>query len=72
MDRVALGENHPSTATDWNNLGSAWKAKGEYDKAIGYYEKSLAIFTQRLGKTHPNTRTVQENLDILKSKIKKL
>jgi tetratricopeptide (TPR) repeat protein len=59
---VTLGENHPSTATTYNNIGSAWKSKGEYDKAIEYYEKSLKIQLATLGENHPDTATTYNNI----------
>ena len=56
------GENHPSTATTYNNLGSAWDSKGEYDKAIEYYEKALKITLATLGENHPSTATTYNNI----------
>lgn len=56
-------------ATGRNNLGGAWDALGEYHKSIGYYEQALAIFEARLGGEHPNTRTVRENLEVLKAQL---
>ena len=60
--KVSLGENHPSTATSYNNIGSAWHRKGEYDKAIGYYEKDLKITKASLGENHPSTATSYNNI----------
>lgn len=42
-DIKTFGENHPSVARDWNNLGTAWYQKGEYDKAIEYLQKARAV-----------------------------
>ncbi len=57
------GENHPQAATYRNNLGSAWSSLGEYQKAIDYLELALATIEEFLGKDHPNTKIVQDNLD---------
>jgi len=59
---ATLGENHPSTATSYNNIGSAWYSKGEYDKAIAYYEKDLNITLATLGENHPSTATSYNNI----------
>ena len=61
-NREGLGEKHPSTANDYNNLGEAWNSLGDHQKAIGYYEKSLAIFRGVLPTGHPTIRQVEANL----------
>ena len=61
-NREVLGEKHPSTANDYNNLGEAWNSLGDYQKAIGYYEKALAIFRGVLPKGHPTIRHVEAKL----------
>ena len=62
-DLEAYGPAHPSVAGSWNNLGSAWYSKGQYDQAIAYYEKALALFTKIIGKNHPHTKIVRNNLN---------
>ena len=58
------GENHPSTATSYNNIGTAWDSKGEYDKAIEYYDKALKIKLATIGENHPSTATTYNNLGL--------
>lgn len=36
-----LGENHPSTATSYNNLAGVYESQGEYERAKELYEKAL-------------------------------
>ena len=60
--REVLGENHPSTATDYNNLGEAWHSLGQYRKASENFEKALDIFRGTLPKGHPSIRNVEQNL----------
>ncbi|MCB4773630.1 MAG: tetratricopeptide repeat protein, partial [Sulfurovum sp.] len=59
---IELGENHPFTATSYNNIGSAWKSKGEYDEAMKYHEKALKIKLATLGENHPFTATSYNNI----------
>ena len=59
---ATIGENHPSTATTYNNLGSAWGNMGEYDKAIEYYDKAFKIQLATIGENHPSTATSYNNL----------
>ena len=68
---ATLGENHPSTASTYNNLGLAWSDKGEYDKAIEFYNKALKITLATLGENHPHTKIVKNNIEELKEKLKK-
>ena len=64
-----LGEEHPSTAATYNNLGMAYHSKGDYDKAIEFFEKALNIYEQKFGECHKYTKIVLENLyESLKSK----
>ncbi|MBQ7694404.1 MAG: tetratricopeptide repeat protein [Lentisphaeria bacterium] len=60
--RQVLGENHPDTATCYNNIGSAWWSKGDCDKALEYYGKALKILRQVLGEKHPDTATCYNNI----------
>ncbi len=57
-----LGEEHPSTATSYNNLAYVYESQGEYGKAEGLYEKALAIRERVLGEEHPDTATSYNNL----------
>jgi tetratricopeptide (TPR) repeat protein len=67
IDKGIYGENRPAVATDYNNLGGAWKTLGDSKRAIKYCEKSYKIFLDIYGDQHPHTRTVKETLDALKS-----
>ena len=57
-----LGEEHPSVATSYNNIGLTWDSKGEYDKAFDYYEKCLDIRLKTLGSEHPSVATSYNNI----------
>jgi tetratricopeptide (TPR) repeat protein len=56
------GENHPSTATNYNNLGSLYQDMKKYDKALPLYEKSLEIRENILGINHPDVAGSFNNL----------
>jgi len=57
-----LGEEHPNTATSYNNLAGLYKAQGEYQKAEPLYLKALKISEKILGEEHPSTATSYNNL----------
>jgi tetratricopeptide (TPR) repeat protein len=65
-DTATHGEDHPSVARDWSNLGEAWRELGDYKKAISFYEKALKICEKTLGPNHPHTKTVKENLESIR------
>jgi tetratricopeptide (TPR) repeat protein len=62
VNRNTLGENSGAVATNYNNLGGAYKALGEFDKAIQYYEQALTILKQVFGEKHPKIAIRYNNL----------
>ena len=58
----ALGEDHPDTATSYNNLASTLRAQGKYAEAEAMHRRALAIKLKALGEDHPSTATSYNNL----------
>ena len=52
-----LSENHPSTATSYNNLAFNLNAQGRYEAAEPLFRRSLEIRERVLGEEHPDTAT---------------
>jgi len=65
IGEATYGPDHPQVAIYVNNLGSVLQALGDMEGAKKMYERALSIFTEYLGEDHPNTVTVQNNLDSL-------
>ncbi len=59
-----LGEEHPDTATSYNNLAGVYESQGKYKGAISYYIKAYNVFLHKLGVNHPNTQIVYDNMKI--------
>ena len=57
------------TAICYNGLGRVYNALGDYDMALEYYSKALKIFENILGKEHPNTEIVKENINAIKQNV---
>jgi len=57
-------------ARSLNNLAELYRAQGKYEQAEPLYRCAIAIYEERLGEEHPNTRAVQENYADLLQKIK--
>ncbi|PTN12049.1 tetratricopeptide repeat protein [Nitrosomonas aestuarii] len=53
----------PYNTLHLNEAGLLHHTLANYKKAIAYFELVLATLEKFLGKDHPNTRTVQTNLD---------
>ena len=62
ISEKVLGEEHPNTATIYNNLAMVYNDRGEYEKAEELYEKSLRISEKVLGEEHPDTAASYNNL----------
>jgi tetratricopeptide (TPR) repeat protein len=59
---VALGPEHPSTATSLNNLALLYYFQGRYGEAEPLYQQALAIYEEALGPEHPSTASSLNNL----------
>ena len=57
-----FGENHPDTATSYNNIAGVYEAMGEYEKAVVGYQKALSVFRNVLGDDHPDTAMMHNNI----------
>jgi CHAT domain-containing protein len=62
IHRQSLGEQHPGTATSYNNVAYNLDAQGKYAAAQPLYENALAIRRQALGEQHSDTATSYNNL----------
>ncbi|MBW4506089.1 MAG: tetratricopeptide repeat protein [Scytonematopsis contorta HA4267-MV1] len=56
-------------AESLNNLALLYDSIGRYDEAEPLYLQALNIYKQQLGKNHPHTNTVRQNLENLRSRI---
>ena len=63
--KAVLGENHPDTATSYNNLGMLYHYLSYYEKAEPLFQKAIAIGEMALGKDHPSLHTEYSNLALL-------
>jgi len=59
--KLRLGENHPSTATSYNNLAGLYESMGRYEEAEQMYQLALRICEHTLGVGHPDTIKVRGN-----------
>ena len=57
-----LGEDHPDTATSYNNVAANLNAQGRYDEAEPLYKKALEICEKVLGEDHPSTAASYNNV----------
>jgi tetratricopeptide (TPR) repeat protein len=57
-----LGQEHPDTLIDINNLAELYRIQGRYSETEPLYRRALEAFERRLGKERPNTVSVVSNL----------
>ena len=51
----AVGDEHPDTATEYNNLAFIYYARCDYEKASELWKKALLINEKVFGPSHPRT-----------------
>jgi len=64
-DEAALGKEHPTVATDVNNLGGVLWAQGDLAGAKAAFERALRIGEATLGKEHPTVAIRVNNLGMV-------
>jgi len=62
INEKILGNEHPDTATTYNNIASVYNDLGAYKEALEWYKKALDIDEKVLGKEHPYTATTYSNI----------
>ena len=67
--RSLLGETHPHVASSLYNLAELYESQERYEDAEALYSRALAILEQMLGANAPDTRTVRENIELLRQKM---
>ena len=60
--KQVLGENHPDTATSYNNIGAVYLRKGDYDAALENYNKAKVVLEQILPNTHPYILSIKRSI----------
>ena len=65
-----LGEEHPNTATSYNNLAHFYYNTDDIKRAYDYMKKAVEIREKVLPENHPNLITAKENLILIQQKLK--
>jgi tetratricopeptide (TPR) repeat protein len=60
--REILGQDHPHTATSYNNVAANLNAQGKYAEAEPLYQAALDICRKVLTEDHPQTATSYNNV----------
>jgi tetratricopeptide (TPR) repeat protein len=60
--RKTLGEWHPETARNYDNLAHNLHAQGKHGQAQPFFQKALDLRKKLLGEEHPETATSYNNL----------
>jgi tetratricopeptide (TPR) repeat protein len=64
LQEELFGEEHPATATSYNNIGSAYGDLGKHQDALIYKEKALELRKKLLGEKHYNTIASYNNVGL--------
>ena len=62
MNLKTCGENHPDTASSYNNLAQVYQEKGELETALDFYNKTLTIKLSTVGDSHPHVASCYNNI----------
>ena len=66
-----FGEEHPSTASSYNNVASNLNAQGRYEEAEPLFRKAVGLIEKLLGYEHPNSAVMRGNLENFLNKMPK-
>ena len=60
-----LGEEHPSTVSNYNNLAVVYEDQGKYKSALFYYFKVYKFFLKNFGLEYSATKEFCDNVERL-------
>jgi tetratricopeptide (TPR) repeat protein len=66
-----LPPQHPKIASTYNNIGATYEDEGKLDDAVSYYKEAQHIYRSIYSGTHENVTKIEENIQRIKSKMKK-
>jgi hypothetical protein len=64
-----LGEEHPSTATSYNNLALFYYGQGDFERAYGFMKKAVDVWSKVLPSNHPHLISSKKNLKIIEGRL---
>ncbi|CAB9520079.1 Kinesin light chain (Partial), partial [Seminavis robusta] len=70
IEESALGKDHPSVATSYNNIGLVLEDIGDYETALAKHKEALAIRLSVLGMNHPDVATTCSQIAVLLYRMK--
>jgi len=62
-----LGEEHPDTATSYNNLAVFYYNQGDLEKAYMFMKKAVEVREKVLPQNHPDLVSSKEGLKVIES-----
>ncbi len=62
---ATLGNNHPTVAASYNNIGGTMVALGRFDEALEALEHARAIWVDTYGPRHPVVATVYNSIAVV-------
>jgi tetratricopeptide (TPR) repeat protein len=69
ISEKVLGEEHPSTATSYNNLGFFYYGQGDFERAYGFMKKAVDVRSKVLPSNHPHLIGSKEGLKIIEGRL---
>jgi tetratricopeptide (TPR) repeat protein len=70
IELMTLGNEHPSVATSYNNIGEILYHQGKHENALEYFNKCLQIKYRTLANEHPSLATSYDNIGLVWSSTK--
>jgi len=67
-----FGKYHLDTAVSYKNIGDIYSIQRNYEEAVNYYNIAVNIREDKLGKSHPDTTALKNNIQIENAKQGKL
>jgi hypothetical protein len=64
-----LGEEHPSTATPYNNLAVFYYGQGDFERAYKFMKKAIDVRLKVLPHNHPDLIDSKEGLKMIEEKL---